>query len=474
MSDQVLTRLHTGVKDALAAGADEAEVSHANRTMGFTRFANSYFTQAGIFVEPVTRVRVLTAGRVGAATTAGTDREALAHAARTALEIARHQPKSNFPGFSRDRIPPSNPPDSPGFSTQPRTPPELRSAHDEKTAACSPAERAEPLAAAFARAARDKLVCAGSFFTGPRESAVVTSGGVALYDRATEVSVVLIALDGDASGYTAWHGPSIAGLSRDGGVAALADDACDKATRARDPIELPPGPIDVILSPNAVAELLEWMAIASFGGQSVLDGTSFLAGEEGEPLCDQAVTVVDDAAFTHPHAIPVPFDPEGVRKRRVVLIDHGRRGEPLTDLQTGARLGVPSTGHAGPISTFFTEGPLPANLVMLPGDATQADLLSRTERGVYVNRFHYVNGLLDTRRATMTGMTRDAAFLIEHGRLGRAVKHLRFTESMLEAWSRLGGVGRDLHGVAAHWTGHGSYLCPSILVRGFHFTGRSR
>jgi predicted Zn-dependent protease len=91
-----------------------------------------------------------------------------------------------------------------------------------------------------------------------------------------------------------------------------------------------------------------------------------------------------------------------------------------------------------------------------------------------VTRFHYVNGLLDTRRATMTGMTRDGTFLIEGGRVGRAVTNLRFTESVLAALGRVGGVGRELQAVPTHWLMVGSYLCPALLLRGFTFTGRTR
>jgi predicted Zn-dependent protease len=93
-----------------------------------------------------------------------------------------------------------------------------------------------------------------------------------------------------------------------------------------------------------------------------------------------------------------------------------------------------------------------------------------------VTRFHYVNGFLDTRRATMTGMTRDGTFLIENGKPGRAVRNLRWTESILDALSpaRLGGIGRELRSSATSWTKLGQVLAPALLVRGFRFTGRSR
>jgi predicted Zn-dependent protease len=230
----------------------------------------------------------------------------------------------------------------------------------------------------------------------------------------------------------------------------------------------------VVLSPAAVVEVLEWMAMASFGGRALLDGTSLLAGRHGQPLCDERVTIVDDPGYAHPAASSCPFDAEGTVRLPVTMIDRGRAGDAVTDLASAARLKDPrgSTGHAA--VGDLVDGAMPANLVFLPGADSVPEMIARVERGLYVTRFHYVNGLLDTRRATMTGMTRDGTFLIEHGRLGRAVRNLRFTESMLDAFSRLGGIGRELQAIPTTWLAVGAYLAPALLLRAFTFTGRSR
>jgi predicted Zn-dependent protease len=148
----------------------------------------------------------------------------------------------------------------------------------------------------------------------------------------------------------------------------------------------------------------------------------------------------------------------------------------VTDRATARKLQDPrgSTGHAAAISDETSEGPMAANLVLEPGDASLETLLGRVERGLYVTRFHYVNGYLDPRNATMTGMTRDGTFLIQDGRLGPAVPNLRWTESLLEAFNRVGGVGSELQSVPSRWTSSiGSILCPALLIRGFRFTGKS-
>ena len=107
------------------------------------------------------------------------------------------------------------------------------------------------------------------------------------------------------------------------------------------------------------------------------------------------------------------------------------------------------------------------------GEATAEELLERVERGLWVSRFHYVNGLLDTRRALMTGMTRHGLYQIEKGRLGHGVANLRWTESLLEAFSRIDGITRAREAVAAGLS-DSTFVCPTVLVRGWRFTGKTR
>jgi predicted Zn-dependent protease len=46
-------------------------------------------------------------------------------------------------------------------------------------------------------------------------------------------------------------------------------------------------------------------------------------------------------------------------------------------------------------------------------------------------------------RTVITGMTREGTFLIEKGRLGRPVRDLRFTQSIVDALADVRGIGRE-------------------------------
>jgi predicted Zn-dependent protease len=105
--------------------------------------------------------------------------------------------------------------------------------------------------------------------------------------------------------------------------------------------------------------------------------------------------------------------------------------------------------------------------VLLPGDASQGELVARVERGILVTQLHYVN-LIDPRELLLTGMTRNGTFRIENGRVTHAIKNLRFTESLVRALSRVRGVGRDLAVSGALF--EGEMIAPALAIDGFRFT----
>src|SRR5262249_39344857 len=151
--------------------------------------------------------------------------------------------------------------------------------------------------------------------------------------------------------------------------------------------------------PPAVAEMLEWLAFTSLGARTVEDGSSCLAGREGERIAGQA-TLGDDALSGDEGCPTLPFDCEGTPRQKGTFFDGGVARGPVHDRASAARGKTRSTGHASPLGEEVFEGqPTPLHLHLAGGSDTRESLLARVERGLYVARFHYVNGLLDTRRA---------------------------------------------------------------------------
>jgi predicted Zn-dependent protease len=100
------------------------------------------------------------------------------------------------------------------------------------------------------------------------------------------------------------------------------------------------------------------------------------------------------------------------------------------------------------------------------------EMIARCKRGILVSNSHYVNGYLDTKRALITGMTRYGTFLVENGEITKALKNLRWTESMLRALSNVTAISREREVFARG--GVFFSIVPAVMIGGFTFIGVQR
>jgi len=187
---------------------------------------------------------------------------------------------------------------------------------------------------------------------------------------------------------------------------------------------------------------------------------------------DEKVTIYDDGF--DPEGLQVPFDFEGVPKKKVTFFEGGVAKEVTYDSFTAGRAGKKSTGHG--LIAPNTSGPIPINLFMKGGGSSLEKMIQSVRRGIYVTRFHYTN-VVEPMKAVITGMTRDGTFLIEEGEMTRPVKNLRFTESVLKALSRVSAVSKDRK-ICSEGTVYSrrfitGTVVPAIKIDGFNFSGVS-
>ena len=267
-------------------------------------------------------------------------------------------------------------------------------------------------------------------------------------------------------------------MHRDVSKLAIAEEtarAIRIASLSREPIAIDAGTYDVVMEPTAISELLEWLSVIAFGASEMENGTSPLAGRIGERITGAGISLTEDPNDPGEHGFASPFDREGTARRKVALIDDGVARSALYDRTYGARAGTKSTGSALIPDTSLMATIGPSALHMNAGDAgSVADLIAGIDRGLYVCRLHYVNGFLEPRRAMMTGLTRDGCFLVEKGKITRAVGNLRFTDSLLEGLARCDGRTRERHAVPTSWSDAGACVVPTVRMRAFKFNGRSQ
>ncbi len=436
-----------------ASGVGHGDVYLRQLRRGVARFSQNTLSQHAALDEPQGTVRAAVQGpsgwHLGSVTTSDLSREGLVAALRRAEAFARRAPALvDWPGFAPPGAASSDPP-----------------RWTEATAGCTAEARATALASVFARAREAGVMAAGLFETSAVQVAVANTAGTVRSARGTVATFKVFAVDADGvSGFAQATHRDVNALDVEG----CARKSVSRCVAGRDPVALPAGEYDVVLEPTAVTELLEWMGFVTFGANAVHEGTSALAGRIGEAVTGPRVTLVDDATEPGPLGFGLPFDREGVLRRRVALIERGVARGPVYDRLWAARMGAESTGHAAPPGS---DPPTVVAVGMEGGTDTVEDLYRRVARGLHITRFHYVNGYLDPRRALMTGLTRDGTFLIEGGERTRGVRNLRFTDSVLEAFARIDGV-TALREAAPTWGNDaGAFVAPTLLVRGLRFTG---
>jgi len=442
---RLLTTLSTLVKRTRADGVSACAHATTRRVL---RFAYGTIHQNLIQEGVTVTVKVIRDRRVGVASADTLQPQGLSRCARAAVEIATHSPpQARLPALpSRHRI---------------------RSSADyvEATARAGPAASVEALQRLFRISQGAGATLAGSLVLGDDEFAVVNSAGVACYAASTVTGAKLVTFYHKLSGFASGVHRDVERLD----LEALLQRSLSQSLHRREPVTLPLGSYEVILEPEAVAELMGWLGYTAFGAKSVAERTSFLAGRIGEQVMDRQITIYDDG--NDPDSLRIPFDFEGVPKQRTALITRGNAVGMVYDSAYGARFGHASTGHAMPYDEV--EGPLPLHLAMAPGRSSLERMIRACERGLVIPRLHYVNGLLNPREALMTGLTREGTFLIEDGRVTAPVTTMRFTQSILSAFSRVKGVSKDRRLVADPSQELGCAVLPTLHLAAFKFTGRS-
>jgi len=428
-------------RSALAAAPGDGALLflHAGHS-ALTRFTQNHIHQNVARENVGVTAKVIAGDRVGVASTNAIDAGALKNVLQQAAEVARSLKQSSEQAVLAAPQP------------LPGKPPEC----DLVRARLEPEARAMVVKRVTEQAAQAGVQAAGSLSDSLGVLAVANTAGVALSTTLSDAELNLVMTKGRGTGF-AYATARYTDLLP---VEQTSQRALEKCLKNQDPVELPAGEYTTILEPDAVAELVFFLAYLGFGARTVQEGRSFVAGKLGLSITGEHVTIWDDG--WDPAGIPLPFDFEGVPKQKVMLIERGVARQIVYDTATARKDGVRSTGHAlAPGSTF---GPFPLNLFVAPGASSTEDMIASTDRGLLVTRFHYTN-VAEPMKAVLTGMTRDGTFLIEDGRITKPVKNFRFTESVLEAFSRIEAVSKELRLV------EGPVLAPTMKIRDFRFTG---
>jgi predicted Zn-dependent protease len=416
----------------------EAIVSASAGESALTRFATSMIHQNVAENDSSLFLKVIVDGRYASASTTQTSTEAMHRLVDRTIEAAKLRPAD---------------PDWPGLAPSAAAP--AVEHWDEATAHAGPDDRAA-VVKAFVDAGGD-LEAAGFCSTAGRRTALANSAGQRLEGRSSSATINGIHRTGVSDASATFTSVRLGDL--DG--AAAGAEAASRARATADGVDLDPGVYPVVLSPSCLANMLQFLSYAGFNAKAHRDGTSFV--HLGEAQFDPSVSIWDDA--TDARSLGLPFDNEGTPKRRVDLVADGVTTSLVHDRRTAKLAGTESTGHGtGQEAT----GAYPANLFFGEGTSSPDELIAGVERGLAVYDFWYTR-ILDPKTQVVTGLTRNGVFLIEDGKLGPAVRNLRFTQSFVAALGpgKVTGIGNDGQLV------NGMHV-PSVRLSAWNFTGGAK
>jgi PmbA protein len=331
----------------------------------------------------------------------------------------------------------------------------------ETTAACTPEERAMMVLAGLEVNDAPQFKAAGTLSTSQINVVVANSRGIEAAYNTTAAHYTVQWTGPDSSGYAERTSRDVGDLDTEG----AAVDALAIAKRSASPRQdLPVGQYTVILTPECVATMLNFLTWVGLSGRDFNDGASFMCGKLGEPVTGHDITLADDPLDER--TLGVPCDMAGVPKQRLAVIEEGVARAVCHDANSAKKAGTVSTGHDTGMNW-----PAPMNLVLSPGSSSKDELLSGVERGILVHRFHYTN-VVDPLATVITGMTRDGTFLVEDGELSCGLTNFRFTQNILRAFQNCTGMSKELVYHGSFW-GAGCLVPEAIRVEEFGFSGKT-
>ncbi len=215
--------------------------------------------------------------------------------------------------------------------------------------------------------------------------------------------------------------------------------------------------VPVVFDPR-VSNSLVGHLVGAVNGASIARKTSFLKDRLGEQLFAKNIRIIDDPLRVR-GLRSQSFDAEGVKVKKLAIIDEGVLTSWLLDSATARELGLVTTGHA---HRGVSSSPSPGsyNLHLEAGEPTPAELISDIAQGFYVT---------DLIGSGVNGVTGDysrgaSGFWIENGEITYAVSEVTIAGHLFEIFKSL-APANDLefrYGVNA----------PTLRIEGLTVGGR--
>lgn len=272
-----------------------------------------------------------------------------------------------------------------------------------------------------------------------------------------------------------------------------AADAARRAIAAGDGQRVESGSYRVVLGPQPVAELLEWILLPGLYLESFYADASPFMGRFGQAIAADVLNLYDDGAAPGLAGSKGITD-EGLPTGRTDLIKDGRLAGLLADYYNYRRilkdrlgrekLGVDPAavepgllprngfraGNGGGRDFGASVSTIPTNLVIEGKEGlSREELLERVGNGIYIGRIWYTYPVNGFTGGDFSGTVVGDSYVIRNGRLAEPVKPntLRMNDNILQVINNIRGIGAERTGTV-RWSSDQVTWAPEIAVADFH------
>ncbi len=210
-----------------------------------------------------------------------------------------------------------------------------------------------------------------------------------------------------------------------------------KAVKSKPP---PPGTYTAVADPELIGLFLHEAVGHASEGDLVTSKESVLEGNLGKAIADEVVTVYDDGNVEGGYSLP--YDDEGVPKRKTLLVEKGVLRGYLLSRETAAEIGLEPTGNGR--AQNFENRPIvrQTNIYMQPGDYNFQELIEDIDFGFYVCGRGALGGQVDVGGGTFT-FRAGPCYVIEKGEVKDMVRGVNLAGKVLETLKTIDAVGKD-------------------------------
>jgi len=240
----------------------------------------------------------------------------------------------------------------------------------------------------------------------------------------TAISGEGTAMERDYDYSSALHASDLASPDRVGRKAG------ERAVARVNPRKVETCKVPVVYDPRVSSSLVGHL-VGAINGASIARKTSFLKDRLGQQLFADNIRIVDDPLRVRGLRSQA-FDAEGVRVKKLAIIDGGVLTSWLLDCATARELGMTTTGHA---HRGVSSAPSPGayNLHLEAGTASPKQLIADIKQGFYVT---------DLIGSGVNGVTGDysrgaSGFWIENGEIVYPVSEVTIAGHLLDIFKSL-------------------------------------